>query len=92
MSGRRTWLSTFLSLMIIITHIIIKKYSVDPIDFVYFFDMDEIMRGAAWCKPLNLSFFWVVRSEPPFVLYRRVHDVYQNTACCQIKPDKSLAN
>jgi hypothetical protein len=66
--------------MIIITHIIIKKYSVYPIDFVCFFDMDEIMRGAARRKPLNLSFFWVVRSEPPFVLYRRVHDGYQNAA------------
>ena len=66
--------------MITITYIIIKKYSVYPIDFVCFFDMDAIMRGAAWRIPLNLSFFWVVRSEPPFLLYRRVHDVYQNTA------------
>jgi hypothetical protein len=57
-----------------------KKYSVHPIEFVGFFDIAEIMRGAAWCKPLNLSFFWVVRSEPPFTFYRRVHEVYQNTA------------
>ena len=80
MSGSRTWLSTFLSLMIIITHIIIKKYSVHPIEFVGFFDIGEIMRGAAWCKPLNLTFFGVVRSEPPFVFYRNVQEVYQNTA------------
>jgi hypothetical protein len=44
-----------------------QKYSVYPIDFVCFFAMGEIMRWAAWFLPLNLS-FWVVRSEPPFVI------------------------
>jgi hypothetical protein len=60
------------------THIIIRKYRVYLSDFVCFFAMSEYMRGAAWYRPLNLS-FWVVRSEPPFVLVDRA-EVNQNAA------------
>jgi hypothetical protein len=56
------------------THIIIRKYSVYLIEFVCFFAMDEYMRGAAWYRPLNLS-FWVVRSEPPFVFCRSARSI-----------------
>ena len=55
--------------LIVNTYIIIKKYSVYPIELFCFLAMDEYVRGAARYRPLNLS-FWVVRSEPPFVFYR----------------------
>jgi len=69
--------------MIIITHIIIKKYSVHPIEFVGFFDIGEIMRGAAWCKPLNLTFFgWFVLSHPLYFIaaYRKYIKILHNVA------------
>ena len=54
-----------------------KKYSVYPIELFCSFAMDERVRGAAWYRPLNLA-FWVVRSEPPFVLCPGVHVLEQN--------------
>ena len=49
------------------THFIIRKYGVDPIEFVIFFAKRVSYEGAARHRPLFLSFFGVVRSEPPFV-------------------------